>query len=95
MVMASASRVPAISSHIGGKILENKGGLGRASGSFHVNSGAVAGKVALIAGAASEIGRATATLLAEHGAMVWCSDRDADGAAATAGPIGGGLPISM
>ncbi len=51
--------------------------------------GRVAGKVTLVAGAASGIGRATATLLAEHGAMVWCSDRDANGAAATAGPIAG------
>jgi 3(or 17)beta-hydroxysteroid dehydrogenase len=49
----------------------------------------VAGKVALVAGAASGIGRATAILFAQHGAMVWCCDRDADGAAATAGPIRG------
>jgi NAD(P)-dependent dehydrogenase (short-subunit alcohol dehydrogenase family) len=51
--------------------------------------GRVEGKVALVAGAASGIGRATAILLAEHGAAVWCSDRDADGAATTARSVGG------
>src|SRR5262245_26769610 len=51
--------------------------------------GRVAGKVVLVVGAASGIGRATATLLAKQGAIVWCSDRDTDGAAATSGPIGG------
>ena len=51
--------------------------------------GRVAGKVALVVGAASGIGRATATLLAEHGATVWCADLNADGAAATAKSITG------
>src|SRR5215472_14837606 len=51
--------------------------------------GRVAGKVALVVGAASGIGRATAVLLAEHGATVWCSDLNAAGAAATAKSIGG------
>jgi NAD(P)-dependent dehydrogenase (short-subunit alcohol dehydrogenase family) len=51
--------------------------------------GRVSGKIALVAGAASGIGRATATLLAQHGASVWCSDLNAAGAAATAKPLGG------
>lgn len=51
--------------------------------------GRVAGKVALAVGAASGIGRAAAAVLAEHGAVVWCADLNAGGAAATAGPIGG------
>lgn len=37
----------------------------------------MAGKSALVTGAASGIGRATATLLAEAGALVTCVDRDA------------------
>ena len=51
--------------------------------------GRVAGKVALVVGAASGIGRATAVLLAENGATLWCSDLDAAGAAATARSIAG------
>jgi 3(or 17)beta-hydroxysteroid dehydrogenase len=51
--------------------------------------GRVAGKVALVIGAASGIGRATAVLLSEHGAAVWCSDLKAAGAAATAKSIAG------
>jgi NAD(P)-dependent dehydrogenase (short-subunit alcohol dehydrogenase family) len=51
--------------------------------------GRVLGKIALVAGAASGIGRATATLLAGHGATVWCSDLNAAGAATTAKSIGG------
>jgi 3(or 17)beta-hydroxysteroid dehydrogenase len=48
----------------------------------------VEGKVALVVGAASGIGCATAIMLAKNGAIVWCSDRNADGAAATAAGIG-------
>ena len=44
----------------------------------------LAGKVALVTGAASGIGRATALLLAKHGSAVRCADVDFDGAAATA-----------
>src|SRR5258708_26025950 len=49
----------------------------------------VEGKVALVVGAASGIGRATAIMLAKSGAIVWCADRNADGAVATAASIGG------
>ncbi|MCY0959731.1 MULTISPECIES: SDR family NAD(P)-dependent oxidoreductase [unclassified Streptomyces] len=42
------------------------------------------GRTALITGAASGIGRATAVLLAEAGAAVHCADRDADGLRETA-----------
>ncbi len=41
-------------------------------------------KIALVAGAASGIGRATALLLAREGAAVCCADIDAEGAGATA-----------
>lgn len=43
-----------------------------------------AGQTALVAGAASGIGRATALELASEGARVWCADLDGAGAAATA-----------
>ncbi len=49
----------------------------------------VEGKVALVVGAASGIGRATAIVLAKNGAIVWCCDRNADGAVATAAGVGG------
>lgn len=49
--------------------------------------GRVAGKVALVTGAASGIGRATALLLAREGAIVMASDRDAAGAEGTAAAI--------
>jgi 3-oxoacyl-[acyl-carrier protein] reductase len=49
----------------------------------------VAGKVALITGAASGIGAATARVLAGAGAKVVCADLDEGGAARIAGEIGG------
>jgi 3(or 17)beta-hydroxysteroid dehydrogenase len=52
-------------------------------------NGRVAGKVALVVGAASGIGRAAATLLSQQGALVWCADRDVEGAAATAETFAG------
>lgn len=45
------------------------------------------GKTALVTGAASGIGRASAALLAEAGAAVHCADRDAKGVAETAALI--------
>ncbi|HEX5758208.1 MAG TPA: SDR family oxidoreductase [Thermoanaerobaculia bacterium] len=52
-----------------------------------VRSRRMADKTALVAGAASGIGRATAVLLAREGAAVLCADLDAEGAGATAGLI--------
>jgi len=46
-------------------------------------------KVAIITGSARGIGRATAELLAEHGAKVLINDLDADLARQTAGEIDG------
>jgi NAD(P)-dependent dehydrogenase (short-subunit alcohol dehydrogenase family) len=51
--------------------------------------GAMAGKVALVTGAASGIGRATAARLAAEGARVLLADIDADGAARAAAEIDG------
>jgi NAD(P)-dependent dehydrogenase (short-subunit alcohol dehydrogenase family) len=48
------------------------------------------GKVAVVTGAGSGIGRATARLLAQHGAKVHVADINADAAAAVALEIGGG-----
>jgi len=55
------------------------------------------GKSALITGAASGIGRATALRFAQDGAAVMCADIDADGAAATSDAIkaDGGRATSM
>lgn len=44
----------------------------------------MSGKIALVAGAASGIGRAAALLLAQEGAAVCCADIDAQGVGATA-----------
>lgn len=51
-------------------------------------TGRVAGKVALITGAGSGLGRTMARMLAEEGARVACTDIDAQAAAATADEIG-------
>lgn len=55
----------------------------------HGQHGRVAGKTALVTGAASGIGRATALLLAEQGAAVVCADLNAAGAEETATAIAG------
>ena len=47
------------------------------------------GKVAIVTGSARGIGRATAELLAEHGAKVLINDLDGDVAEQTAGEIAG------
>jgi 3-oxoacyl-[acyl-carrier protein] reductase len=46
-------------------------------------------KVAIVTGSARGIGRATAELLAEHGAKILINDLDADAATEAAGAIGG------
>jgi 3-oxoacyl-[acyl-carrier protein] reductase len=53
--------------------------------------GVLDGKAAIVTGSARGIGRATATLLAEHGARVLINDVDADAATETAGDLGAEL----
>jgi NAD(P)-dependent dehydrogenase (short-subunit alcohol dehydrogenase family) len=50
----------------------------------------LSGKRAIVTGAASGIGEASAKMFAAEGARVFCVDLDADGVAATAETIGGG-----
>ena len=59
--------------------------------------GRLAGKRAIVTGAASGIGRASASIFAEEGARVILVDRDADGLAATAESIesSGGTAIAV
>jgi 3(or 17)beta-hydroxysteroid dehydrogenase len=52
--------------------------------------GRVASKIALVTGAASGMGRATAILLAQEGAVVTCADLDSGRASATAVTVSGG-----
>ncbi len=58
---------------------------------------AVDGKVAIVTGGASGMGRASALLLARHGAKVVVADRDADGARSAVGEIvaAGGSAIDV
>jgi len=60
-------------------------------------SGRIAGKVCVVTGAGSGIGRATAIRLAEEGGSVLCADVNADSAAATAEVIAadGGVASSL
>ena len=52
-------------------------------------AGTFAGKVALVTGAASGIGRAAAIRFAQEGARVFCADLNLAGAEAVAAEIGG------
>jgi 3-oxoacyl-[acyl-carrier protein] reductase len=55
--------------------------------------GVLDGKAAIVTGSARGIGRATAKLLAEHGALVLVNDLDADLARQTASEIQGETPV--
>ncbi|OZI33129.1 3-oxoacyl-ACP reductase [Bordetella genomosp. 1] len=56
--------------------------------SFYSDRFRLDGRIAVVLGAASGIGQASALALAELGARVLCADRDEDGARATATQIG-------
>lgn len=58
-------------------------------------SGRLEGKRAIVTGAASGIGEASAKMFAAEGATVFCVDLDADGVAATAEAIGGGTGFGV
>lgn len=62
-----------------------------------MSAGRVAGRVAIVTGAANGIGRASALLLAEEGAALVCVDLDGAGARTVAEEItaGGGEAISV
>ncbi|MEK7674674.1 MAG: SDR family NAD(P)-dependent oxidoreductase [Verrucomicrobiota bacterium] len=67
--------------------IERNAVLEPSSGQAAIPLDRLAGKVALVTGAASGIGRATAIVLARHDVKVVCADIAADGAQATAAAI--------
>ena len=71
--------------HVGGAPASRE--LGRAA--VGESSSGLGGRLALVTGAGSGIGRATALALAAEGAEVLCVDIDFDAAARTAGEVGG------